>query len=46
MDELVNLAIKHKLKVEYFLDENVFWSDLGTIDDLEKMNNLNVELLL
>ncbi len=46
MDELVNLAIRNKLKVEYFLDENVFWSDLGTIDDLEKMNNLNVELLI
>ena len=43
MDELINIAVKNNFKVSFFLDDEVFWSDLGTVEDLEKVSNLNID---
>lgn len=45
MDELINLSIKKKYRVEYFMDDNIFWADLGSLQDLERIQNLDLETI-
>ena len=44
MDELINQAIEKKFKVSFYNDVNAYWFDLGSINELEKVENLNLNV--
>jgi len=44
IDELINKAIEKNYKVSFYHEDKAYWFDLGSIDELEKVENLNLEM--